>query len=155
MNARASYLRKTTITLPRGVAIAGQLASGPDGLRLCSAADYGRDPAALRDLPANTSVGKVEFTSPNLEGVFSGDVFLGEQREPGGLPDIYIQVEQSKDDFAARAKIVGTMRWNAQHQIVTRVRRPPSAPVRRVPPDAARRSAQRAHDPARLRPVRR
>lgn len=115
----ASYLRKTTITLPRGVAIAGQLASGPDGLRLCSAADYGRTLQRSATCPANTSVGKVEFTSPNLEGVFSGDVFLGEQREPGGLPDIYIQVEQSKDDFAARAKIVGTMRWNAQHQIVT------------------------------------
>jgi hypothetical protein len=115
----ASYLRKTTITLPPGVAIAGQLASGPDGLKLCSAADYGRTEQRSATCPANTSVGDVEFTSPNLQGVFSGDVFLGEQREPGGLPDIYIQVEQSKDIFAARAKIVGTMRWNDQHQIVT------------------------------------
>ncbi len=115
----ASYLKSTTITLPPGVGIAGQLASGPDGLRLCSAADYGRTEQRSAICPAETSVGKVEFTSPNLDGVFSGDVFLGEQRERGGLPDIYIQVEQSKADFAARAKIVGTMRWNAQHQIVT------------------------------------
>lgn len=115
----ASYLNSTTITLPPGIGIAGQLASGRDGLRLCSAADYGRTEQRSATCPANTSVGTVQFTSPNLEGVFSGDVFLGEQREPGGLPDIYIQVEQSKDDFAARAKIVGTMRWNDQHQIVT------------------------------------
>ncbi len=37
-------------------------------------------------------------------------------------------VEQSKDDFAARAKIVGTMRWNDQHQIVTEFDELPQLP---------------------------
>jgi hypothetical protein len=112
-------VRKTIVTLPEGLSFSGQIASGPDGLPLCTPEQFGQNVITHNTCPAATAVGTVAFKSPLLDHSLTGNAYLGPQPAPGALPDLYIEAQLGTADDAPRVKLVGKLTIDAQNRIVT------------------------------------
>ena len=121
--------KQTVVTLPTGIALSGQIASGADGLPLCKPEQFGVNAAPHNACPANTAVGTVKFTSPVLANPLTGNAYLGSQPAPGELPDIYIEAQLGPADDAPRVKLVGHLTVDDQNRVVTTLDGLPQQPV--------------------------
>ncbi|MDQ8045150.1 MAG: hypothetical protein AAGC46_09390 [Solirubrobacteraceae bacterium] len=125
----ASTVKKTVVTLPTGLSFSGQIASGPNGLPLCTADQFAVNSAPAATCPAATAVGTVKFTSPVLAHVLTGNAYLGPQPSPGALPDLYIEAQLGTADDAPRVKLIGKLTIDSQNRIVTTLDNLPQVPV--------------------------
>jgi hypothetical protein len=115
----ASAVKKVTLTLPQGLSLSGQIASGASGLPLCTATEFDQTGAEHNACPDATSVGTVSFKSPLLTDPLTGNAYLGPQSAPGALPDLYIEAQLGTASDAPRVKLVGKLSINADNQVVT------------------------------------
>lgn len=121
--------KQTVVTLPAGVALSGQIASGAEGLPLCKPEQFGVNAAPHNACPDNTAVGTVKFTSPVLANPLTGNAYLGTQPAVGELPDIYIEAQLGPADDAPRVKLVGHLTVDDQNRVVTTLDGLPQQPV--------------------------
>lgn len=115
---RTALLRTANVTLPKGLELGAQVASGAGGLRLCSAAEFAKDSTAPNTCPAASSAGTVQIKTPLIASDFVGEVYLGEQPAVGELPKLYLQAQvatpadyPNKADLP-RIKLVGEVKAN-------------------------------------------
>ncbi len=118
---QTALLKDAKVTLPKGLELGAQVASGADGLKLCSAAQFGVGADAASDCPAGSRAGTVTIATPLLDAPFSGRVYLGEQKSVGQLPALYLEasVNGSTEAEAPRIKLVGTVTANDDGTITT------------------------------------
>lgn len=121
--------KRTVVTLPEGLTFAGQIASGANGLPLCSPAEFGQFAPEHNSCPAASEIGTVAFTSPVLANPLTGNAYLGQQPAPGELPDVYIEAQLGTVNDAPRIKLVGHLTVDAQNRIVTTIDDLPQQPV--------------------------
>lgn len=121
--------KRTVVTLPEGLTFAGQIASGPNGLPLCRASQFGQFAPEHNSCPDATGIGTVTFTSPVLANPLTGNAYLGEQPAVGELPNIYIEAQLGPADDAPRIKLVGQLTLDDQNRIVTTIDDLPQQPV--------------------------
>lgn len=121
--------KQTVVTLPAGVALSGQIASGADGLPLCKPEQFGVNDAPHNGCPVNTAVGTVTFTSPVLANPLTGNAYLGTQPAAGELPDVYIEAQLGPADDAPRVKLIGHLTVDDQNRVVTTLDGLPQQPV--------------------------
>jgi hypothetical protein len=120
-----AMLRTAKVTLPKGLELGAQVASGAGGLKLCSAAQFSKDSIATNACPAGSSVGHVVIDTPLLDTNFVGDVYLGEQSAVGELPKLYLQAQvEVADNYPNKAtlpriKLVGDVKANDDGTITT------------------------------------
>jgi len=114
-------LKDASVTLPKGLELGGQVASGDGGLKLCSAAQFAKDSTNPNTCPADSAAGDVTIKTPLLARDFVGKVYLGEQPAVGELPKLYIQAQPSgaTADDAPRIKLVGDVKANDDGSITT------------------------------------
>lgn len=106
----SALLQRAEVTLPAGLEVGGQVASGTGGLELCTAAQFNAgDALAPGQCSEGTRVGTVRITSPLIRLPLEGHVHLGPQRAIGALPDLYLEVAQpgATAPDAPRLKLVG------------------------------------------------
>ncbi|MDO9357059.1 MAG: hypothetical protein Q7T55_25400 [Solirubrobacteraceae bacterium] len=108
---------KTVLTLPAGLELGAQLASGPDSLPLCTAAQFGWDRSERSTCPAASQVGDVTFISPLQANEFSGAAYVGEQPAEGELPQLFIEGGFGTAPDSPRVKLRGTMKIDADGRI--------------------------------------
>lgn len=125
----AASPKQVSVTLPAGLSLAAQIASGPSGLRTCSADAFGVTTVAASACPDGSAVGTVKITSPVLNDPLSGDVFVGPQAQAGALPAVYVEAALSAASNAPRVKLVGTLSTNDQNQLVATFADLPQVPV--------------------------
>ena len=94
-----AQLRNTSVTLPRGMALAPGAA---DGLQACSAQEVGLGSLRAAACPDGSKVGSAEFDVPGLERVLGGSIYL-RTPEPGSLFRIWLV----SDELGVHAKIPG------------------------------------------------
>ncbi|MBO9532517.1 MAG: hypothetical protein J7513_06050 [Solirubrobacteraceae bacterium] len=121
--------KKTVVVLPGGLSFSGQIASGANGLPLCTPEQYGQYRAEASNCPAATAVGTVSFKSPVQTRLLTGNVYLGSQPAAGELPDIYIEAQEGPAADAPRVKLVGKLTVDDQNRIVTTLDDLPEVPV--------------------------
>ncbi len=114
-----SNIKKSFVTLPPGMALSGQIASGPDGFPLCTPAQYRYTSELPSTCPATSQVGSVVFTSPLIKKEFVGKVFLGSQPTQGALPEVYIEAGTGVLSDSPRVKVLGRMTFDDQGRILT------------------------------------
>lgn len=105
-----SLLRDAAVTLPQGLELGAQAASGASGLTFCSPAQFSvATPLTANACPAATKAGTVQITSPLIALPFVGDVFLGAPSDGQTLPDLYLEaaLQGSTAPDAPRIKLVG------------------------------------------------
>lgn len=113
--------KKTVNTLPEGLGLSAQIASGAGNLKLCSPAQFAHYEPQHSVCPPESKVGKVEFTSPLQADVLTGEVYLGTQPAPGELPLLFFEAETGPAVDAPRIKLVGTQVINENNQIVATI----------------------------------
>jgi hypothetical protein len=128
---RTALLRTAEVTLPKGLELGAQVASGADGLKLCSAAQFAKDSGAPNACPAGSSAGNVVIETPLIQKDFVGNVYLGEQSAVGELPKLYLEAAvevpadyPNKADLP-RIKLVGEVKANDDGSITTTFRDAP------------------------------
>ncbi|MFT4034207.1 MAG: hypothetical protein QM679_01370 [Patulibacter sp.] len=121
--------KQTIVTLPQGLSFSGQIASGADGLPLCTPAQFAQTQIEPDSCPAASAVGTVKFTSPVLANPLTGNVYLGSQPTAGALPDVYITAQLGTADDAPRIKLIGHLTIDDQQRIVTTIDDLPQQPV--------------------------
>lgn len=116
-----ALLRTASVTLPKGLELGAQVASGEGGLKLCSAAQFAEDSAADNSCPAGSAAGDVTIQTPLLDTAFVGKVYLGEQPAVGELPKLYLQAqpEGATASDAPRIKLIGEVKANDDGTITT------------------------------------
>ncbi len=125
----AGGVKKTVVTLPNGLSFSGQIASGANGLPLCTPDQFGQFRAEHSTCPDATAVGTVSFESPTQKNKLTGKVFLGAQPTQYALPDIYIEAELGPAADAPRIKLRGALTIDDQNRIVTTLDDLPEVPV--------------------------
>jgi hypothetical protein len=121
--------KSTVVTLPEGLSFSGQIASGADGLPLCTADQFGQFRPEHNACPPTTSVGTVTFTSPVLDDPLTGNAYLGTQPAAGELPQIFIEAQLGAADDAPRVKLVGRLSVDERNRVVTTIDDLPQQPV--------------------------
>ncbi|MFT4034526.1 MAG: hypothetical protein QM679_03010 [Patulibacter sp.] len=118
---RSATLRDASVTMPAGLELGAQVASGDSGLPLCTAAAFAEDTLAANTCPAGSKVGDVKITTPLLSRAFVGSVYLGEQSAVGELPPLYLEVAPEGADAAdaPRIKLVGSVSVNDDGVLTT------------------------------------
>jgi hypothetical protein len=119
-----ALLKDASVTLP-GLELGAQVATSATGLRLCSAAQFAvSTPLTPNACPSATKVGTVQIVSPLIERPLAGDVFLGEQHEVGGLPDLYVEAafDGATAADAPRIKLVGQVTADPDGRLTTTFR---------------------------------
>ncbi|MBO9533945.1 MAG: hypothetical protein J7513_13325 [Solirubrobacteraceae bacterium] len=118
---RTALLRDASVTMPAGLEIGAQVASGPTGLPLCSAAAFNKNSVADNSCPTGSKVGEVTIISPLVAAPFKGAVYLGEQSAVGELPPLYLQAapEGSSGADAPRIKLVGSVKVDENGRMTT------------------------------------
>lgn len=114
-----SNIARSYVTLPPGMALTGQIASGPDGFPLCTPQQYGWTSERPSTCPETSQVGSVVFTSPLIKKPFVGKVFLGSQPSEGALPEVYIEAGTGSLPDSPRVKVLGRMTFDEQGRILT------------------------------------
>lgn len=121
--SRASALmQQAQVTLPEGLEVGGQIASGTGGLELCTASQFAASDALTpSQCPGGTKVGSVRITSPLITSPLEGDVFLGPQPAIGELPNLYLEaaLPGSTAADAPRLKLVGRTEADQQTGAIT------------------------------------
>ncbi len=125
----ASAVRTAVVALPDGLAFSGQIASGQNGLPLCTPALYGQSTVEPSRCPEASAIGDVRLVTPTLDKPLTGRVFLGAQPAPGALPDLYIEAELGPGVDAPRVKLRGSLAIDAANRIVTTLTDLPELPV--------------------------
>lgn len=128
----ASPPRRTVVTLPSGVTLSAQIASGAAGLPVCSADAFGFTTVAAAACPAASAVGTVQITSPLLDAPLTGRAFVGAQREAGALPDLYVEAALGGDPNAPRVKLIGTLAVDDAGRLVATLDDLPQLPTTEV-----------------------
>ncbi len=120
-NPRSALLKDASVTMPEGLEIGAQVASGPNGLPLCTAAAFAKDSTTDNTCPAGSKVGDVSITTPLLPKKFVGAVYLGQQAAVGELPPLYLQaaLEGSSGDDAPRIKLIGAVKVDDNGRLTT------------------------------------
>lgn len=120
-----ALLKDAEVTLPEGLELGAQVGTSASGLRLCSAAQFAAaQPLTTNACPAETRVGSVHIVSPLIDRTLDGSVYLGEQREVGELPALYLEASfaGSTAPDAPRIKLVGQVRADADGRLTTTFR---------------------------------
>ncbi len=102
-------MKKTVLTLPAGLEMGAQIASGADGLPLCKAGDFGWDQIGASSCPAASKVADINIISPLQANEFKGAAYLGEQPEPGALPQLFVEGGFGSKPDSPRVKLRGKM----------------------------------------------
>lgn len=113
-----SNLRSTTLTLPEGLELGAQVASG-DPLELCTDEQFGWDTTAPVQCPAGSRVADVDIVSPLQANPFKGAGYLGRQQAPGELPQVFIVGEFSSAPGAPRVKLKGKLEVDERGRLRT------------------------------------
>jgi hypothetical protein len=113
-----SNIKSTTLTMPQGLELGAQVASGVP-LALCSAAQFAWASSAPVECPAASRVADVDIVSPLQASPFKGAGYLGEQTAPGQLPQVFIVGEFSGAVNAPRVKLRGRLSIDAQGRLKT------------------------------------
>lgn len=121
--------KQTVVVLPQGLSFSGQIASGPNGLPLCTYEQYGQTRPEASQCPDTTAVGTVRFDSPVLKDDLKGQAFLGPQAGPGALPDLFIEAQLGPAADAPRVKLIGKLTVDEQNRIVATLDDLPEVPV--------------------------
>lgn len=120
---------KSVVTLPPGLMLGAQGASGPDGLPLCSNEAFALNSNTPPTCPAASATATVKFTSPNLKEPFVGKAYLGEQTGKNRLPQLMISVDQAGTAAdAPRVKLLGQLTIDDQGRLVTTLSGLPDVP---------------------------
>ncbi|MBJ7473449.1 MAG: hypothetical protein JHD16_19225, partial [Solirubrobacteraceae bacterium] len=108
---RAALLKNAEVTLPPGLEIGAQVASGANGLPLCTAAQFAKDSGAANTCPAGSKAGDVTIITPLQSRPFVGSAYLGEQSAIGELPPLYLELapEGATAADAPRIKLTGSV----------------------------------------------
>ena len=112
-------LRRTVLTLPTGMELAAQIASGEAGLPLCSAEQFAWNTSVPSTCPAGSKIADVSFVSPLQRNVFVGAAYVGAQPASGKLPQLFLEAGFGTQPDAPRVKLRGTMRVDDQGRIET------------------------------------
>jgi hypothetical protein len=107
------------VTLPDGLELGAQVASGAKGLPLCTAAQFAVDAAGPSACPATTAAADVSIVSPLLTLPLVGTAYLGEQSAVGELPNLYLEAAQQGATAAdaPRIKLVGKVSVSDSGQV--------------------------------------
>ncbi len=119
---KTALLRDATVTLPSGLELGAQAGSGPNGLPLCSAAQFGFTQQDVENTcPAASKTGEVTILTPLQNLPLVGSIYLGEQPAVGELPALYMQVspEGATAADAPRIKLKGSVSVDANGNITT------------------------------------
>ena len=120
---------KSVVTLPPGLMLGAQGASGPEGLPLCSNEAFALSSNAKPTCPAASATATVKFVSPNLKTPFVGQAYLGEQTGKNRLPQLMISVDQGGTAAdAPRVKLLGQLTIDDQGRLVTTLSGLPDVP---------------------------
>ncbi|MBO9532518.1 MAG: hypothetical protein J7513_06055 [Solirubrobacteraceae bacterium] len=128
----ASPPKTTVVTLPAGLTLAAQVASGADGLPVCSSADFGPTTTAAATCPAASAIGTVSIKSPLVDRTLTGKAYVGQQPAAGSLPRLYLEAAVSASADAPRVKLVGTLSTDDQHRLVATLDDLPQVPTSEV-----------------------
>ncbi len=114
-----SLVKDVAVTLPAGLEVGAQVASGTSGLPLCTAAAFGADASTAATCPAGSKVGDARIDSPLVARPFTGSVFLGPQPAVGELPKLYVEasLDGAAGPDAARVKLVGSATVDATGRV--------------------------------------
>lgn len=112
-------MRKTVLTLPAGLEMGAQLASGPEGLPLCKAEDFGWDKIGKSTCPAASKVADIKIISPLQTNEFAGAAYLGEQKAEGELPQLFVEGGFGSKPDSPRVKLRGSMKAAEDGRIVS------------------------------------
>lgn len=110
-------MKKTVLTLPEGLEMGAQIASGADGLPLCKAEDFGWDRLGKSTCPAASKVADINIISPLQKNEFAGAAYLGEQTAQGELPQLFVEGGFGSKPDSPRVKLRGKMRVDEQGRI--------------------------------------
>ncbi len=102
-------MKKTVLTLPAGLEMGAQIASGAEGLPLCKAGQFGWDRLAASDCPAASKVADINIISPLQVNEFKGAAYLGEQPAAGELPQLFVEGGFGSKPDSPRVKLRGKM----------------------------------------------
>lgn len=121
--------KKAVVTLPDGLMLSAQIASGPAGLPTCSAEAFALTSSAAANCPDGSAVGEVRITSPVLDLPLTGRAYVGAQAAVGDLPDLYVEAALGSDPNAPRVKLVGKLSVSDEGRLVTVLDDLPQVPV--------------------------
>lgn len=119
---RTALLKDAAVTLPEGLELGAQAGSGPDGLQLCSAAQFDvASPLTPNACDTATEAGTVEIDSPLVADPLVGKVYLGEQEAVGTLPRLYVEASfaGATASDAPRIKLVGEVSADDDGRLTT------------------------------------
>ena len=103
-------MKKTVLTLPAGLEMGAQVASGEGGLPLCTPEQFGWDQIGASDCPPGSRVADINIISPLQSNEFSGAAYLGKQPAQGELPMLYVEGGFGSKPDSPRVKLRGTMK---------------------------------------------
>lgn len=112
-------MRKTVLTLPAGLEMGAQLASGPEGLPLCSPEQFGWDKIGQSTCPAASKVADIKIISPLQANEFAGAAYLGAQTAVGELPQLFVEGGFGSKPDSPRVKLRGSMKVADDGRIVS------------------------------------
>ncbi len=121
--------QRAVVTLPDGLMLSAQIASGTAGLPVCSVEAFAQTSGAAATCPDGSAVGTVDITSPVLDEPLKGRAFVGAQPAPGALPDLYIEAALGTATDAPRVKLIGTLSVSSDGRLVTTLDDIPQVPV--------------------------
>jgi hypothetical protein len=117
------------VTLPPGLMLGAQAASGEGGLPLCTDAQFALESNAAPSCPAASVTANVTFDSPLQERPFVGKAYLGQQTGPNRLPQLMISADQGGTAAdAPRVKLLGQLSIDEQGRLVTKLTGLPDVP---------------------------
>ncbi len=115
-----SNIRSTTLTLPEGLELGAQIASG-EPLAACTDEQFAWDSSAPVQCPAASRIADIDIVSPLQKNPFKGAGYLGAQTAPGELPRVFIVGEFSEAPDAPRVKLRGQLSVDAQGRLKTTI----------------------------------
>lgn len=121
--------KTAVVTLPDGLMLSAQIASGAAGLPVCSAEAFAQTSGAAATCPEGSAVGQVDITSPVLDEHLTGRAYVGAQSAVGALPDLYIEAALGTAADAPRVKLVGKLSVSSDNRLVTTLDDIPQVPV--------------------------
>jgi hypothetical protein len=126
-------LKTATVMLPQGISVSS---SGANGLLACSNQQIALESDEPASCPLSSQIGTAKITTPLLEGVLEGEVFLGEPEcapcteadaSDGRIFRLFIQVHSEK--LGITIKLPGTVKANpATGQLTAEFKENPQLP---------------------------
>lgn len=115
-----SNIKSTTVTLPEGLELGAQIASG-EPLESCTDEQFGWDTTAPVQCPAASRIADIDIVSPLQANPFKGAGYLGAQTAPGELPRVFIVGEFNETPGAPRVKLRGQLSVDEQGRLTTTI----------------------------------